>query len=63
MELAVEGTLQQPHFVKIERIVHRHLLVLDRHIEDPPIHPILVQRAAQRLHIRRFAQRLQSLRV
>ena len=63
MELAIEPGLQQSHFVQIERVVHRHLIALDRRLEDPLVHPVLLQHAAQTVHVLAVVQRLHSLRV
>ena len=63
MELAIEPGLQQSHFVQIERVVHRHLVALDRRLEDPLVHPVLLQYAAQTVHVLAVVQRLHSLGV
>ena len=63
MELAIEPGLQQSHFVQIERVVHRHLIALDRRLEDPLVHPVLLQHAAQTVHVLAVVQRLDALRV
>lgn len=63
MELTIEPSFQQSHFVQIERVVHSHLIALDRRLEDPFVHPVLVQHAAQTVHILAVVQRLYALRV
>ena len=63
MELTIEPSFQQSHFVQIERVVHRHLVALDRRLEDPLVHPVLLQYAAQTVHVLAVVQRLHSLGV
>ena len=63
VELAVEAALQQSHLVQVEGIIHRHLLALDRRLEHALVHPVLVQRAAQAVHVLAVVQRLHALGV
>lgn len=63
MELTVESTFQQSHLVQVECIIHRHLLALDGRLEHTLVHPVLLQRAAQTVHIFAVVQRLDALGV
>lgn len=63
MELAVKSALQQSHLVQVEGIIHRHLLALDGRLEHALVHPVLLQRTSQAVHIFAVVQRLDALGV